>query len=481
MRLLLSVALFVFAASAVAFGGPVASESNSAAVDLELVIAVDVSSVMNRERLALQREGYAQAITSQEFLQALKSGANGKVAITYLEWSGSDYQKVIVPWRTVDGPAAAAEVAAGIMKSPRTMQSRTSISGAMSFARSLFDKNPDRGTKRVINISGDGPNNSGQPVPTARDAVLAAGVVVDGMAIMLQEPPLPHTEIDHLDHYYEDCVTGGPGSFVVAVNDAGHLKDAIRSMIVSEVGGVTPEQAGISRAGQEPRLSCSIGEDMYERAWGRMSGKPTSAPWVPQTAPRFTTWQHAEFVAHANKCLSGKGEPILSRLDLSVTIGPDGMIVGDPEVIAPIDSDEFRKDVSTAIGRLRQCQPFIVDPFGRVRIQFTQMFKFGAERSDEGLKPAVVATLRKCYRSPRTGPAIWVSLAFKRDGTYNRSPMLFNAETTPEYKRTSADVVRQLLKCPPVNFPKGKYPNPDQLLRIRFDTLESAKASKSKA
>jgi hypothetical protein len=481
MRLLLSVVLTAFVTSTPAFGSPVTSDSTTTAVDLELVIAVDVSNVMNRERLALQREGYAEAITSREFLQALKGGPKGKVAITYLEWSGSDYQKVIVPWRTVDGPEAAAEVAAGLMKSPRTMQSRTSISGAISFAKSLFDKNPDQGTKRVIHVSGDGPNNNGPPVPVARDAVLAGGIVIDGLVIMLQGPQLPHTDIDHLDHYYEDCVTGGPGSFAKAVNDAGHLKDVIRSMLVSEVTGVMPEQAGISRAGQEPRLSCTIGEDMYEQAWGKMSGKPTSAPWVPQTAQRFTSWQHAEFVANTSKCLSRQGELIRSRFDLSVTVGPDGMIMGDPEVVAPIDSDEFRKDVGTAIGRLRQCQPFIVDPFGRVRIHFTQMFKFGAESSDEDLKPAVVATLRKCYRSPRTGPVIWVSLTYKRDGTYNRSLMLFNAETTPEYTRTAADVVRQLMKCPPVQFPKGKFPNPDQLLKIRFDTLESAKSSKSKA
>src|SRR6187399_3793949 len=133
-------------------------------VDVELVLAVDVSYSMDLDELAIQREGYAQAIVSKEFLQALKSGPNGKIAVTYFEWAASTDQKIIIPWRLIDGPETADAVAAEIMKTPIRRASRTSISGAINFAMPLFDENPYPGLRRVIDISGDGPNNNGVPV-----------------------------------------------------------------------------------------------------------------------------------------------------------------------------------------------------------------------------------------------------------------------------------------------------------------------------
>ena len=131
-------------------------------VDVELVIAVDVSFSMDPEEQALQREGYVQALTSREFLQALREGAHGKVAITYFEWAGEFDQKIIMPWRLIEGPESADSVAAEIAAAPYRRASRTSISGGLKFAKPLFDHSGYRGLRRVIDVSGDGANNSGR-------------------------------------------------------------------------------------------------------------------------------------------------------------------------------------------------------------------------------------------------------------------------------------------------------------------------------
>jgi hypothetical protein len=242
-----------------------------ATVDVELVLAVDVSYSMDMDELAIQREGYAQAIVSKEFLQALKSGPNGKIAVTYFEWAASSDQKIIIPWRLIDGPETADAVANEIMKTPIRRASRTSISGAINFAMPLFDENPHRGLRRVIDISGDGPNNNGVPVVTARDAAVEKGVVINGLPIMVKEPSYSTMDIDNLDAYYEDCVIGGPGSFVVTIKDRDKFKEAIRTKLLLEVAGRTPERPIVPVAGKEkePRVNCMIGEKIWQDRWGR--------------------------------------------------------------------------------------------------------------------------------------------------------------------------------------------------------------------
>ena len=188
-----------------------AQKQAAASVDIELILAVDVSYSMDMDELAIQREGYAQAIVSKEFLQALKSLPNGKISVTYFEWAASSDQKIIIPWRLIDGPETADAVADEIMKTPIRRASRTSISGAINFAMPLFDEDPYHGLRRVIDISGDGPNNNGGPVTVARDAALEKGIVINGLPIMVKEPSYSTMDIDNLDFYYEDCVIGGPG------------------------------------------------------------------------------------------------------------------------------------------------------------------------------------------------------------------------------------------------------------------------------
>jgi Protein of unknown function (DUF1194) len=245
------------------------AKNGAASVDIELILATDVSYSMDMDELAVQREGYAQALVSKEFLQALKAGPTGKISITYFEWAASSDQKIIIPWRLIDGPETADAVAAEIMRTPVRRASRTSISGAINFAMPLFDEDPYHGLRRVIDISGDGPNNNGTPVTLARDTALGKGIVINGLPIMVKEPSFSTMDIENLDWYYEDCVIGGPGSFVVSIKDREKFKEAIRTKLILEVAGRTPPRRVIPVAEQEPRVSCMIGEKIWQDRWGR--------------------------------------------------------------------------------------------------------------------------------------------------------------------------------------------------------------------
>src|SRR6195256_2395882 len=252
-----------------ALGQRSADKETVPSVDVELILAVDVSYSMDMDELAIQREGYAQAIVSKEFLQALKTGPTGKISITYFEWAASSDQKIIIPWRVIDGPETADAVANEIMKTPIRRASRTSISGAINFAMPLFDENPYRGLRRVIDISGDGPNNNGAPVTGARDVALEKGITINGLPIMVKEPSYSTMDIDNLDWYYEDCVIGGPGSFVVSIKDREKFKEALRTKLLLEVAGREPERRIVPVADKEPRVPCMIGEKIWQDRWGR--------------------------------------------------------------------------------------------------------------------------------------------------------------------------------------------------------------------
>src|SRR6476660_7868633 len=241
---------------------------NVPSVNVELVIAVDVSYSMDMDELAIQREGYARAIVSKDFLGALRASPGGRVAVTYFEWSMSGDEKIIIPWRVIDGPETADAVAAEIMKTPVRRGSSTSISGAINFAAKLFEQNPYRGLRRVIDISGDGPNNNGPPVAGVREAALGKGITINGLPIMVKEPSYATMDIENLDLYYEDCVIGGPGSFVVTIKDREKFKEAIRTKLLLEVAGRTPERRIVPAAEREPRIDCSIGEKIWEDRWG---------------------------------------------------------------------------------------------------------------------------------------------------------------------------------------------------------------------
>jgi len=237
-------------------------------VDVELVIAVDVSYSMDPDEQALQREGYILALTSKEFLQVLRQGANGKIAITYFEWAGQSDQKVIMPWRLIDGPETADAVVAEIARAPYRRASRTSISGALRFAKPLFDESGYKGLRRVIDVSGDGANNAGPLVVPMRDEVLAADITINGLPIMLKRPFVGTMDIENLDIYYEDCVIGGPGAFVVPIREREKFIEATRTKLVLEIAGRQPEAQVVPASSQAPRISCTIGEKMWQDRWG---------------------------------------------------------------------------------------------------------------------------------------------------------------------------------------------------------------------
>jgi len=237
-------------------------------VDVELVLAVDVSYSMDPDEQALQRDGYAMALTSKEFMQALREGANGKIAITYIEWAGQSDQRIVVPWRLIEGPESADAVAAEIAAAPFRRASRTSISGALEFAKPLFDHSGYRGVRRVIDVSGDGANNSGRLIAPMRDEVIAAGITINGLPIMLKRANAGTMDIENLDVYYEDCVIGGPGAFVVPIRAREKFIDATRTKLVLEVAGRQPEPRVIRASAQAPRISCTIGETMWQDRFG---------------------------------------------------------------------------------------------------------------------------------------------------------------------------------------------------------------------
>ncbi len=242
--------------------------SNAIPVDVELVIAVDVSYSMDPEEQALQREGYVQALTSREFMRALREGANGKIAITYFEWAGEFDQKIIMPWRLIEGPELADAVANEIAAAPYRRASRTSIAGGLRFAKPLFDHNGYRGLRRVIDVSGDGANNSGPLIVPTRDDVLSAGITINGLPIMLKRPNPGTMDIENLDVYYEDCVIGGPGAFVVPIHNRNQFIEATRTKLVLEISGREPERRVVPVSAEAPRISCTIGEKMWQERWG---------------------------------------------------------------------------------------------------------------------------------------------------------------------------------------------------------------------
>jgi hypothetical protein len=375
MRFLLLALLLVSETSAFAQSKP--ADNDTPTVDVELVLAVDVSFSMDKDELALLREGYAQAIVSKDFIQALKNDPNRKLTVTYFEWSSSNDQKIIVPWRVIDGHDAAAAVAAEIMKAPAVPKSRTSISGAINFAMSLFDNNPNRGSRRVINISGNGPNNSGEPVLEARNAALAKGITIDGLPIM-KEPTGPQ-DIEHLNYYYEDCVTGGPGSSVMKIEGRDNLQEVIGAMLVREVAGFAPERSNISSTEQEKRISCSIGEEMFERIWKQPSGGiPVNVPAKPQRgrSPQMLfNFPHepdaevitAAMTAHFRKCwtASQTGPTIQVMLNYK----PDGTYASPPLVINPEDTTEYSRTAARVMRQLNKCPPLKIpkDKYDQVR------------------------------------------------------------------------------------------------------------------
>ena len=257
-------ALAILAASLIATGTP-AEETE---VDVELVLMVDVSRSMTPRELEIQRQGYAEALTSDPVIAAIRAGLLGRVAVSYVEWAGYGAQRVIVDWRLLETRADAEAFARTLTTNFNPALRRTSISSALRFARAHLDDNAYRGLRRVIDVSGDGPNNAGGPVRQARDAVLGEGIVINGLPLMTREGMGSQWHLDDLDVYYENCVIGGPGAFVVPVLDWADFAGAVRRKLVLELVG--PPAVPVVRAQYtpDPGYDCLIGEKIWERNRG---------------------------------------------------------------------------------------------------------------------------------------------------------------------------------------------------------------------
>jgi hypothetical protein len=236
------------------------AERSAPKVDLELVLAVDVSSSMTGEEQRIQRVGYANALRSAEVLQAIRSGPRGKIAIIFFEWARPGYQRILLPWTIIDGPDAAAASAATIENQSAASEGGTSISAALLLAAGLLQTTELQGDRQVIDVSGDGPNNAGPYIAPIRDGLIADGVTINGLAISL--PPktkprrLDYFGPQYIEAYYKGCVIGGSDAFVVVVAGVEEFEVAIRRKLAREIAGAQPRVQFAASDGQHFPMDC---------------------------------------------------------------------------------------------------------------------------------------------------------------------------------------------------------------------------------
>ncbi len=243
---------------------PVAAGLGGGEVDVKLVLAVDTSRSMDQEEVRIQREGYVEALRHREFIDAVTGGLNGRIAISYFEWAGYVVPDSVIDWHMIETEQDAIGFADKLAQRPITTQRRTSISTAIAQGAAMIVSSPYSGRRQVIDVSGDGTNNSGNPVAQTRDKAVAAGIIINGLALMLRPSGAP----GGLDNYYADCVIGGPGSFVLPVYKIEDFAIAVRRKLVLEVSGLTPPVV-VGRVADQPKTDCMIGErqwqDMFDR------------------------------------------------------------------------------------------------------------------------------------------------------------------------------------------------------------------------
>ena len=258
----------------VLFLGVTGRPAGALPVDLELLLGVDVSGSIDEEEARLQRDGYIAAFRHPMITDAIRSGFHGRIAVSYYEWAGFGHMKIIAGWTLIDDRESALAFADKLTEIPPQTARRTAISEAIEFAIGYFDDNGIAGKRRVLDISGDGPNNWGPLVTGARDQAVAAGITINGLPIINDRlSPFGWPTIRNLDLYYRDCVIGGRGAFMVVANDFNDFAAAVLKKLVLEIAGLSP---GVpqSRAAARPSLArpvafripppCDIGERRWE-------------------------------------------------------------------------------------------------------------------------------------------------------------------------------------------------------------------------
>lgn len=249
-QLLVACALFVLGP------GPAGADEM---VDVELLLAIDVSRSIEQDEYEIQQQGYASALTDPAVIAAMLGGAYGQVALSVIEWAGDQQLRIVVPWQLVASPADATRVAGMVMGDRPRWWRRTSISNMLIHAGRMFEANGFSSTRQIIDVSGDGPNNEGLPVLEARAAVLARGIVINGLPLLTRSLALSMFELDDLDRYYQDCVIGGPGSFVMPVTRWSDFAQSVRRKLVLELSGGVPPARFLRAA----TVDCMIGESIW--------------------------------------------------------------------------------------------------------------------------------------------------------------------------------------------------------------------------
>lgn len=207
-------------------------------VDVLLVLAVDVSRSVDDDEARLQREGYRAAVSDPQVVEAIRGGMIGAIGLAYVEWAGAEYQRLVLPWMRVGGAAEARAWSEKLAEAPRASLSWTSISGGLDFSRGVLAQAPFEATRRVIDVSGDGVNNSGGPVETARDRLVAEGVTINGLPIVNDRPTFGRMPPIPLDEYYRDSVIGGAGAFVIVAEDFQSFGNAVKRKLIREIAAL---------------------------------------------------------------------------------------------------------------------------------------------------------------------------------------------------------------------------------------------------
>ncbi|MDV4157800.1 MULTISPECIES: DUF1194 domain-containing protein [Rhizobium] len=242
-----------------------AVQAGGSEVDVTLVLAVDTSRSMDFEEIGIQREGYVEALKHKEFIDAVKGGLTGRIAISYFEWAGYVVQDSVIDWQVIETEEDAIAFADKLEARPIATQRRTSISTAIAQGASMIVSSPFPSRRQVIDVSGDGPNNSGDPVTPARDKAVEAGMIINGLAIMLRPSDAPNG----LDKYYADCVIGGPGAFVLPVRKIEDFAVAVRRKLVLEISDLSLPATVQKIAGAEAGTDCLIGEKQWRDIFDR--------------------------------------------------------------------------------------------------------------------------------------------------------------------------------------------------------------------
>jgi hypothetical protein len=250
-----------------------AAAAENMPVDLELVLAVDISLSMDEDEQRLQRDGYVTAFRNPEIIEAIKTGPQRRIVVTYVEWSGESFQRIVIPWTLIDSAETALPFAAKLAAAPINTNDRTSISGALIFATRLFNDNGYQGRK-AIDVSGDGANNQGVAVEVARDAAVRRGITINGMPLLLKPSSFDsYFEMVKLDDYFQDCVIGGTGAFIIPIRNASEFVPAIRRKLILEIARRDLPILQIAETSPRSRADCLIGEKMWNQWMERFNPK----------------------------------------------------------------------------------------------------------------------------------------------------------------------------------------------------------------